>query len=389
MSRITGSEVKNLMEAYGDVYSDQDMVDEQSQVLGKRGNDWYAVTKDPSGKKTGEKKLDPSEVGPNNRARYAQLRKDADTAAKPVRASSATLNSLNDPKTQNLFAQDNKPTEKPTEKPVPSKPSGPVLSKKNGVEGTGVGKDFKEKTWSDAEKSRYATVAAKVTPTPTKPATGMLGKTSFERRTPTSAEFKAAARERSGGEKSPEKILQAAKLAGQTQKSNNILASGKVAALGNKSTVQGTQQQVKADNIIKSGAVAALKPATPSVATAAAPKPKPVIPTRMPLAQSFEYDAYDLVLEYLLNNGHVDTLDEALYVMMEMDAEMIGDIVEARMDPRGRPASGPMNVYAKSKGKPDQAHLDAVKAYDEKQKKKTPEQRKKELDDYKERQRNR
>ena len=48
-----------------------------------------------------------------------------------------------------------------------------------------------------------------------------------------------------------------------------------------------------------------------------------------------------------------------------------------------------MNVYAKSKGKPDQAHLDAVKAYDEKQKKKTTEQRKKELDDYKERQRNR
>ena len=75
--------------------------------------------------------------------------------------------------------------------------------------------------------------------------------------------------------------------------------------------------------------------------------------------------------------------------MMEMDAETIGNIVEARMDPRGRPASGPMNVYAKSKGKPDQAHSDAVKAYDAAQKKKTPEQRKKELDDYKERQMNR
>jgi hypothetical protein len=107
------------------------------------------------------------------------------------------------------------------------------------------------------------------------------------------------------------------------------------------------------------------------------------------LKQSFEYDAYDLVLEYLLSQGHAETVAEAQYLMTEMDAEMIGDIVEARMDPRGRPASGPMNVYAKSKGKPDQAHLDAVKAYDEKQKKKTPEQRKKELDDYKERQRNR
>jgi len=147
----------------------------------------------------------------------------------------------------------------------------------------------------------------------------------------------------------------------------------------------------------------AFKPATTAVASsttdkgvvpasnaiAAAPKPKPMTPTRMPLAQSFEYDAYDLVLEYLLSQGHAETVAEAQYLMTEMDAEMIGDIVEARMDPRGRPASGPMNVYAKSKGKPDQAHLDAVKAYDEKQKKKTPEQRKKELDAYKERQRNR
>ena len=124
-----------------------------------------------------------------------------------------------------------------------------------------------------------------------------------------------------------------------------------------------------------------------SNAIAAAPKPKPMVPTRMPLAQSFEYDAYDLVLEYLLSQGHAETVAEAQYLMTEMDAEMIGDIVEVRMDPRGRPASGPMNVYANPK-KPSKEHSDAVKAYDEKQKKKTPEQRKKELDDYRERQMN-
>jgi hypothetical protein len=43
---------------------------------------------------------------------------------------------------------------------------------------------------------------------------------------------------------------------------------------------------------------------------------------------SYEYDAYDLVLEYLLSEGHVDTVEEAHYVMLVMDAEMIGDIVE-------------------------------------------------------------
>ena len=86
----------------------------------------------------------------------------------------------------------------------------------------------------------------------------------------------------------------------------------------------------------------AFKPATTAVASsttdkgvvpasnaiAAAPKPKPMTPTRMPLAQSFEYDAYDLVLEYLFDNGHVDTVDEAHYVMMELDAETIQTIVE-------------------------------------------------------------
>ena len=40
------------------------------------------------------------------------------------------------------------------------------------------------------------------------------------------------------------------------------------------------------------------------------------------------YDAYDLVLEYLLSQGHADTLEEANYVMLEMDAEMIGGIID-------------------------------------------------------------
>ena len=41
------------------------------------------------------------------------------------------------------------------------------------------------------------------------------------------------------------------------------------------------------------------------------------------------YDAYDVVLEYLFDNGHVETVEEAHYVMMEMDSESIQSIVEA------------------------------------------------------------
>jgi len=47
---------------------------------------------------------------------------------------------------------------------------------------------------------------------------------------------------------------------------------------------------------------------------------------------SESYDAFDLVLEYLFSEGHTDTLDEALYVMMEMDGETIQSICEAAAD---------------------------------------------------------
>ena len=40
-----------------------------------------------------------------------------------------------------------------------------------------------------------------------------------------------------------------------------------------------------------------------------------------------EWDAYDMVLEYLHSTGQVDTIEEANYVMMEMDQETIGSIV--------------------------------------------------------------
>jgi hypothetical protein len=108
------------------------------------------------------------------------------------------------------------PPSRPAGSP-PSRPaaaSGPVLSKRNGVEGTGVGANFKERAFSSAEKSRYSSVAAKNAassgaPKPATPAIGKLGNTSFERRTPTSAELRAAQGARDRGA-SPEKALQAA-----------------------------------------------------------------------------------------------------------------------------------------------------------------------------------
>ena len=46
------------------------------------------------------------------------------------------------------------------------------------------------------------------------------------------------------------------------------------------------------------------------------------------LRDQTEWDAYDLVLEYLHSSGQVATIEEANYVMTEMDGKTIQDIVE-------------------------------------------------------------
>jgi len=53
--------------------------------------------------------------------------------------------------------------------------------------------------------------------------------------------------------------------------------------------------------------------------------------------KSEEYvdDIYDIVLEYLMNDGHASTVEEAHYVMTQMDAESIQSIIEMdfKIDP--------------------------------------------------------
>lgn len=63
------------------------------------------------------------------------------------------------------------------------------------------------------------------------------------------------------------------------------------------------------------------------------------------LKQSYEYEPYDLVLEYLLSEGHADTVDEAHYVMMQMSAKHIQNIIEdvymAPIKPETKPKPKP------------------------------------------------
>ena len=44
--------------------------------------------------------------------------------------------------------------------------------------------------------------------------------------------------------------------------------------------------------------------------------------------QKESYEPYDVILEYLMNGGHADTIEEAHYIMMEMDSSAVRMIME-------------------------------------------------------------
>jgi len=69
-------------------------------------------------------------------------------------------------------------------------------------------------------------------------------------------------------------------------------------------------------------------------------------------AVSESFDAYDLILEYLFENGHADTLDEAHYLMLEMDTDAISNIFEAKYGTKeGRHKLGLKIAHGKDVGK--------------------------------------
>lgn len=279
MSRITGSDAQGLMEAYAAVYSPQEITEEQVweeveawvNSLVEEGHDLSEYTWEDMYEAYIEEQGRGRVTGSN-----PNVWKPATTTSGPAgggmggrRGGGSSPGSIKPAAAKPAPAAT--PTPAPAATPAAARPAAPA--------------------------ARPATAK----PAPTKPATGMLGKTSFERRTPTSTELKAAQAARASGA-GPEKALQAAKAAG----------AAKVA------------------------------PSAPEVkqtaSLAATPKPTPVAPratgSKKPGSAFEQYDAYDVVLEYLLDNGHVDTVDEAHYVMLEMDGETIADIVEGSYEDR-------------------------------------------------------
>jgi hypothetical protein len=155
-------------------------------------------------------------------------------------------------------------------------------------------------------------------------------KTKFERRLPTTAELKAAQNAR--------------------------------AAVLKKDPTKKAEAEYQA---VKAG-VAASKNPTTAVTGGVNPR-QPIM------------NAYDLVLDYLLSEGHVDTVEEAHYVMLQMTSEHVQEVVEERTaaDPKMKVRMGHSNpaingkpvLYPKGhpeEGKPmsfNKAETDGVNVY--------------------------
>jgi len=144
---------------------------------------------------------------------------------------------------------------------------------------------------------------------PAKPATGKLGNTSYEVRTPTSAELKGAQEYRKANPNAkPEDVLKAAQLRGKQQASvdtdiakfNKPEELNKPAPAGSALAKEQERRKKETEDALQKGAN----------------------------SMKESYEPYEVLLEYLMSGGHADTIEEAHYIMLEMDASAVRTVME-------------------------------------------------------------
>ena len=303
MSRLTGSDVKSMMEAYNAVYAPQELTEEQVWVevenwvnsLLEEGYDLSEYTWEEMYESYIEEQSKEA-----NMATWAKANPKLAAAAaerERTRGTSATTNPLMKDMKSRLPAPKPAPTAATTPKPSPvtTKPVSAPARPASAAPARPASAAPARPASAAASSSTPSATAS----TPKPPMTALQA-----------AGGAAALRSAVGGKPSPRSAatsIARRKLEAQGRE-NLFKAGGGQAAIsqGPKRNVRGggTAPSLTRSDVEKRGASAAT------------------------LKQSYEYDAYDLVLEYLLAEGHADTVEEANYVMLEMDAEMVQDIVE-------------------------------------------------------------
>jgi hypothetical protein len=278
MSRLTGTDAYGLMEAYNNVYAPKELTEEQvweevETWVNSLVEEGYDLS-DYTWEEMYESYLEEAPLPPLSPA--LQIAADAGKKAKDKRS------------VQDFFGiKQQKPTATATPAPTADRPSGGAPRPSGGAPRPSGGAP---------RPSGGAT--AKVSPTPTKPAgpaMGKLGGTTFERRTPTSAELKAAQAARASGA-SPEKALQAAKSAG------------------------GALQQTAAKVMEKPPAFSPTPAVAKTTPTPAAAPARPMGGARARMLGA-SFDPFDVIKGHLLDEGYADTEESALAIMANMSEE--------------------------------------------------------------------
>ena len=372
MSRLTGSETRGLMEAYASIHAPQEQIELTEEQVWEEVENWvnslleegYDLSEytweEMYENYIEEKGMDVFSTPAIKKGQVNQaLSVFNPQKSKPTPdAITSFTNSPASQKAQVRAAQDLFGITQKSVPPATDKGTGGadrdggaptrdviVKAAKGGVPGS-LNKTTGKWTSSGGSSRPSAAAPSKVAPTkptaPAKPATGMLGKTSFERRTPTSAELKAAQAARASGA-SPEKALQAAKTASAPAAKTTPAATPSLAQKASGLSLGSSQFKPATTSQATAAAPSTSSAASGSVVSAsdkiAATKKLPAVapsgsasggaPLRKePLWNSYQYDTFDIVAEYLIDNGHAETIEEAIYIMANMSEEWRESILD-------------------------------------------------------------
>jgi hypothetical protein len=226
-----------------------------------------------------------------------------------------------------------------------------------------AGKDYGWQTQATIDKTKKGSQPA-VTPKPApapaptpKPAPAPAPSPSSAKKTPTATSSKpslsssssSTAEKIKGGLEVYKKQVKSGDVKGaeETGKATWALANPKLAAAA------AERERTRGTSATTNPQMAGLKDRLPA--------PKTTSSDKM-LKQSYEYDAYDLVLEYLFVTGHADTVQEANYIMMQMDSQSIGTIVEQSISSRASNVVGHQRAGTLGDADEIKQNLDATSA---------------------------
>jgi len=336
MSRITVSDARGLLEAYSSVYASQELTEEQIwkevenwvNSLLEEGYDlsdytWeemYEEYLNEMGQRMTTGQATAPKVAPTPTSRPQVAGGGMDGMRGSGRDRNATQTSSSPGALRVPAAPASNPPTKPTKPPIPTRTPAP--------------------TRPVAPTPAAAKTAPTRPTTPAKPAGSAMDQ--WAKANPNLAAAAAEKARIRGTQQTDNPLMKDMRsrlpMNSPSVQSSSVskLGAGNQSLVNNRNAFKAATptQSIKAAPSTSPSASGSVAPATAAIA--ATPKPTPVAPRQTArermLNQSYEYDAYDLVLEYLLSNGHVETVDEAHYVMLEMEAEVIQDIVKEVLD---------------------------------------------------------